>query len=49
LSSLRDRTAMLSLKGQKMMSQAIAGAVERFRRSKDQADIALALNRCRVN
>jgi N-acetylmuramoyl-L-alanine amidase len=48
LSSIRDRAAVLSVKGQTMMSQAIASAVDRFRRSKDQADIALALSRCKV-
>jgi N-acetylmuramoyl-L-alanine amidase len=49
LSSLRDRTAVLSQRGQLTMSHAIAHAVERFRRSKDQADVALSLARCRVN
>jgi N-acetylmuramoyl-L-alanine amidase len=48
LSSVRDRAAVLSYSGQKLMARAIAGAVENFRRSKDQADIALALNRCKV-
>jgi N-acetylmuramoyl-L-alanine amidase len=49
LSSARDRANVLSARGQKVMSRALASAVERFRRSREQPALAHALARCKVN